>query len=348
MPRGNPWLLFNYLRNYTMHSENSPYQHLEGTVTKKSTGNYWVRCDGRLVLCALSPRLRKELVYPIADPSSLRHVVREVRKLDVIDPVAVGDRVRFIDTQDGGGLLIEVLPRRRKLSRRSAVPMPGAHAHEQVIVANPDLVVPVIAAAQPAPKWNLLDRYLVSAESLGLPALVCITKTDLSTPGDLDEAIELYTLLGYDVLLTSAHTGLGIAALRQRLQGQLSVLVGKSGVGKTTLLNALQPGLGLRVNQVNQITGKGKHTTTHLEMFSFDFGGDVVDTPGMREFGLWQVDDEDIALHFPEMRPLVGLCKFGLGCQHKSEPGCAIRQAMEAGEIQPRRYQSYLSLKGNS
>jgi ribosome biogenesis GTPase len=329
-----------------MHYESEIYQRLEGTVIKKAIGTYFVQIDGRLVPCAISPRLRKQLVYPTADPHSLSHIVREVRKIDVLDPVAVGDKVRFVDAQDGSGLIVEVLPRRSKLSRRSAVPMPGAHAFEQVIVANLDQVVAVFAAAQPAIKWNLLDRYLASAESLGLAALICITKLDLVVRHELETELEAYRQIGYKVVLTSSVTGEGLIELKDALRGKVSVLIGKSGVGKTSLLNALQPGLGLRVNAVNQVTGKGKHTTTNLEMVPLEFDGCVVDTPGMREFGLWDVPEAELALYFPEMRPYVGRCRFGLDCAHETEPGCAIRKAVQAGEIDERRYQSYIHLKG--
>jgi ribosome biogenesis GTPase len=336
-----------------------------GIVYKKSTGSYEVYANGRMAPCALSTRLRKQLIYPTADPHSLRPIVREVKAIEHIDPVAVGDQVRFIDAQDGSGLIVEVLPRRSKLTRRSAAPMPTAHTFEQVIVANVDQVVPVFAAANPAPKWNMLDRYLVSAESLDLPALICITKLDLVQEPDgaidkeLFEAVAEYRQIGYPVVLVSAVTGQGLGELKQALQGCISVLVGKSGVGKTSLLNALQPGLGLRVKEVSQATGKGKHATTRLEMFRLEFGdpaatGDaaagyndaaIVDTPGMREFGLWEPDEDDLALFFPEMQPYVGRCKFGLDCRHDEEPGCAIRNAVLAGKISPRRYKSYQKLR---
>src|SRR4030065_822831 len=149
--------------------------------------------------------------------------------------------------------------------------------------------------------------------------------------------------MGYTYMLTSSVPGEGVEGLRNALAGRTSVLVGKSGVGKTALLNQLQPGLGLRVKEVNQVTGKGRHTTTNLEMFPLDSGGAIVDTPGTREFGLWDFDD-DLALLVPEMRPLVGKCRFGVDCQHDEEPGCAIRKAVMEGPITPRRYQSYLLL----
>lgn len=317
-----------------------------GTVIKKTIGNYTVQTPERTLVCSISTRLRRQLIYPTADPNSLRPVVVGVRAIQTVDPVAVGDAVRFVDAQDGSGMIVEVLPRKSKLARRSAVANPGAHALEQVIVANVDQVVPVMAAAEPLPKWNLLDRYLVSSESLGLPALICITKMDLAGgTSDLREAIEDYRSIGYRVLLNSVVSGAGIAELREALAGRLSVFIGKSGVGKTSLLNAIQPDLGLRVSQVNEKTGKGRHTTTNLEMFPLEVGGSVVDTPGMREFGPWQVEDEDLALLFPEMRPYVGLCRFGLGCSHTHEAGCAIRLAVSENTISERRYQSYLRLQ---
>lgn len=320
-----------------------------GVVYKKTIGNYTVHRDGEAVLCALSNRIRKQLIYPTADPGSLHHRVQKVVELEHMDPLAVGDEVRYIQAEDGKGLIVELLTRRNKLTRRSAVPKPlshGAHPFEQIIVTNVDQVVPVIAAAQPAPKWNLLDRYLASAEASGIASLICITKLDLVQGMDeeLLNALDEYRHIGYASVLTSSVTGEGIEELRQALAGRISVMVGKSGVGKTVLLNMLQPGLGLRVKEVNQVTGKGRHTTTNLEMFPLDGGGAIVDTPGTREFGFLEADD-DIALLFPEMRPLVGKCRFGVNCQHDEEPGCAIRKGVMEGKISPRRYQSFLQLQ---
>jgi ribosome biogenesis GTPase len=314
----------------------------QGVVYKKSSGTYTVHSDGRVITCTLSTRFHKE--------TALRNGKKGHRAVDGSDSIAVGDVVRFIENADGSASIVEVLPRRNRLARRSAVPMPGAHASEQVIVSNVDQVVPVFSAARPAPRWNLLDRYLVSAEAMGIPALICITKVDLLESEPTQEAEGLlavlaeYQQIGYPVVTTSTISGDGMDELREILAGRTSVLVGKSGVGKSSILNTLQPGLGLRVNEVSRYKDRGKHTTTHLELFPLAFGGAVIDTPGTREFGLWDVDDGDLALYFPEMRPFVGQCKFGRDCSHDEEPGCAIRKSVASGQISARRYMSYMRL----
>lgn len=298
---------------------------LTGVVTQKSTNSYCIQNGSGFVICTLSTRLKR-----LADG----------------DPVAIGDVVRWNDAHQ----VVDVLPRRNQLARRAASPMPGAHTHAQVIAANVDQVIPVFAVANPKPAWHLLDRYLVSAEAAGIPALIVLTKLDLllgraEESAEMEQIVAEYQAAGYRVLLSSVESGLGLEQLRAALSNRLSVFVGKSGVGKSSLLNALEPGLGLRVQPTSQATGKGRHTTTHLEMFPLVGGGAIIDTPGIREFGLWNVEEDDLALLFPEMRPLVGACKFGLGCQHDQEPGCAIRKAVMGGQISPYRYQSYLKLK---
>jgi ribosome biogenesis GTPase len=318
-----------------------------GVVIKKSTGIYTVQTDGRQQLCELSPRLRASMAAAIS-----RYTQRAAEHLD---PLTVGDQVRYILSGSGMGLVVELFPRRNQFSRRSAVPMPTARPHEQVIAANVDQVVPVFAAAEPTPKWNMLDRYLVAAEGAGLPAAIIITKIDLAQNGDgkleagLADVAEEYRRIGYPVLLVSAQRGQGLDGVRQILEGRTSVLLGKSGVGKTSLLNALQPGLGLRVNAVSQVTGKGKHTTTSMEMFPLEFGkgGCIIDTPGVREFGLWLEAGTAVDWCFPEMRPFLGQCRFGLDCEHDQEPGCAVHAAVNNGQVQARRWQSYLQLRGD-
>ena len=318
-----------------------------GIVFRKSLGHYTVRADGRDIDCELPSLLRKQLIYPTADPTSLRRNVQEVRAIEHVDPIAIGDSVRFnlVDEGQSRGMITEILPRLSKLSRPATVP--GQRVFEQVIVSNVELVLPVFAVAEPTPKWGLLDRYLVSAESSELPVLIVITKLDLAWKNKkLEQDLDIYRRAGYPIQMVSSKTGEGIEELKQSLHGHMSVLVGKSGVGKTSLLNAIQPGLGLRVKAVSQgDQGKGRHTTTHLEMFELDNGGTLVDTPGIREFGLWEVDGEELAYLFPEMARYVGQCKFGLSCRHDREPDCAIRKAVVSGEISPHRYKSYMNLR---
>jgi ribosome biogenesis GTPase / thiamine phosphate phosphatase len=318
-----------------------------GIVYKKSTGTYHVSVNGQTIVCSISSLLRRELHYPMhmeSKPKYLQHVW-EVEDIHAVDPVAVGDRVVFTDADDGTGMITEVMPRTNKLTRRT----PGPKPLEQVIVANVDQVIPVIAAAQPKPKWGMMDRYLASAAACEIPAVICITKLDAikGKRGEREviEVIEDYQRIGYRVIVTSAADGMGIEDVKSALHERVSVFIGMSGVGKTTLLNAVQPGLGLRVSEINLNIDKGRHTTTHLQMFPLDSGGGVVDTPGMKVFGFWDVEAEDVALLFAEMAQYVGQCRFGLNCRHDHEPACAIKEAVEAGDISQRRYESYLYIR---
>ena len=298
----------------------------QGVVFRKSLGHYTVHTNGREVKCKLSSRFHK-----------LHH--------QTADPLAIGDHVRFLDMGENQGIITEILPRRSSFSR--PLPVSGQRVVEQVIVANADQVLPVFSAASPTPKWGLLDRYLITAEAAGLSSRIVITKMDLANENDpLESTLDIYRRIGYPIHLVCASTGEGIEELKQALRGRMSVLVGKSGVGKTSLMNALQPDLGLRVKTVSSgEVGKGRHTTSHLQMFDLEFGGRLVDTPGIREFGLWNIHPEELATHFPEVAPYVGQCKFSLSCQHNREPGCAVRKAVMDGQVSPYRYQSYMHLR---
>jgi len=316
-----------------------------GVVFRKTLGHYMVHANGRELDCTLSSLIHKQLAYSTADPTSLPRRVQEVRQLEHVDPIAIGDRVRFMEAGANRGMITDVLPRISTFSRPATTA--GRRVFEQVIAANADQVIPIFSVASPTPKWGLLDRYLVAAESAGLPSLIVITKLDLAWKNlQLEEELETYNKIRYPILKVSSVTGEGIAELKSVLQGKMSVLVGKSGVGKTSLLNAIQPDLGLRVKAVSKgELGKGRHTTTHYEMFELAFGGTLTDTPGMREFGLWNIHADELAYLFPEMAGYVGQCKFGLSCHHDLEPGCAIRKAVMAGNISPYRYQSYMHLR---
>jgi ribosome biogenesis GTPase / thiamine phosphate phosphatase len=316
-----------------------------GVVFRKTLGHYTVHNNGRELDCTLSSLIHKNLMYSSADPTSMRRRVQEVQEIEHVDPVAIGDRVRFVDVGQGQGVITEVLPRLSWLSRPA--PVPGQRVFEQVIVSNADQVIPIFSVASPTPKWGLLDRYLVAAEAARLPALIVVTKLDLAWKNpQLEQDLETYRRIGYPIQLVSSVSGEGMEELKSALQGKTSVLVGKSGVGKTSLLNAVQPGLGLRVKAVSSgEIGKGRHTTTHYEMFELESGGRLVDTPGMREFGLWDVQANELASFFPEMQPFEGQCKFGMSCSHDREPCCAVRKAVMAGTVSPYRYQSYMRLR---
>lgn len=321
-----------------------------GTVFKKVIGRYWVKSGQDTISCAISSKLRKVLIYPEADASSRRPTVDTVVDIQMVDPVAVGDEVRFKDAGEETGMITEILPRRNKLSRRAVThgreKWEADHkVLEQVIVTNVDQVVAVIAAKRPKPSWRLLDRYLADTELLELPAVICVNKMDLVDEGQFRKEVAVYSDIGYRLVFTSALTGQGIAELREVLKDHTSVLMGKSGVGKTSILNYLEPGLGLRVQEVSDRVNKGRHTTSHLEMFPLDVGGFVVDTPGMREFAPWKQQEVNIGWLFREMRPYIGQCKFGTDCSHSHEPGCAIKGAVDEGKITERRYDSYLRIQ---
>lgn len=320
-----------------------------GKVFKKVIGRYWVKSGSRTVVCTLSTRLRKVLVYPEADPSSRHPTVDRVAEIEMVDPVAVGDDVWFVCSADDTGMITSVLERRNKLSRRAVVH--GADKWEsrnknveQIIVSNVDQIVAVVSAANPKPSWRLLDRYLADAELYELPVVILFTKMDLVEESCFKKEVEVYFSIGYRLIFTSAVSLAGLDGLRTLLRNKTSVFMGKSGVGKTTLLNMLEPGLGLRVQEVSGRVNKGRHTTTNLEMFPLASSGFVIDTPGMREFAPWQSGAVNAAWLFREMRPYIGACKFGMDCTHSHEPGCAVKEAVAAGSISERRYESYLRI----
>ncbi|MFO8007809.1 MAG: ribosome small subunit-dependent GTPase A [Candidatus Brocadiia bacterium] len=249
-------------------------------------------------------------------------------------PLVVGDRVLFRPTDEGEGVVVEILPRRTKLSRR----LPRDARIEHIIAANVDQLLIVASIRRPPLTLGIIDRYIIAGEAGGLLPIICINKTDLA--GDSTEhleAAELYREMGYAVLLTSAKTGEGVDALRDVLRDRSTVLAGHSGVGKSALINAVQPGMELRTGPV---TTKGRHTTSSVSLLRLEFGGYVVDTPGIREFTLWEIEEGEVQQFFPRIWELSHDCKLP-DCTHMHEPDCAVKAALERGELPESRYDSY-------
>jgi ribosome biogenesis GTPase len=271
-------------------------------------------------------------VYQCATRRLLKTLATDQRHI-----VAAGDVVWFRTSGAAEGIIERVEPRRGVVSRTS-------RGRQHVLVANIDQLVIVTSAAEPRLKPNLVDRLLVTAEKGGIRPIVCINKIDLIEPADLMPLVGVYAQLGYHVLLVSAAVGIGIDRLRDELTGAQSVVTGQSGVGKTSLLNAVEPGLDLRVQSVSGETQKGRHTTTTAELIPLSFGGYVVDTPGIRQFQLWDVIPEEVAGFFRDLRPYVSRCRFP-DCTHTHEDHCAVKDAVADGWIDARRYESYVQIR---
>jgi ribosome biogenesis GTPase len=257
------------------------------------------------------------------------------------DIAALGDRVQITLLPDGSGVIEEVEERKQALVRLD--PRPQGE-YQQVLLANADQGVFVFACAHPTPKLRMLDRFLVVAEKQKIPALIVANKVDLVGEAEARKIFDLYPPLGYPVIYTSATTGAGLEELRGRLTGKISALAGPSGAGKSSLLNLLQPGLGLTVNEISAALDKGKHTTVARELYPLEGGGYLADTPGWKALALWDTEPAEIDAYFPEIAALVASCQFN-DCKHIHEPGCAVLQAVAAGTIHPERYESYVRLR---
>jgi ribosome biogenesis GTPase / thiamine phosphate phosphatase len=294
---------------------------IPGLIVRSQSGFFTVETGNGLLVSQLRGRLK-----------------RGARQGDL---AAIGDRVLVRRIDEKSGVIEQILPRERLISRMA--PLPRGEYH-QIIIANPDQAVIVFACADPDPRLRMLDRFLVIAEKQGVPAVIVANKVDLIGIEQAEELFGHYVPLGYPVLYTSARTGLGIEDLRQGLVEKISVLTGPSGTGKSSLLNAIQPGLGLAVRQVSEATGKGRHTTVDSQLFPLEGGGYVADTPGLKALALWDIEPEELDAYFPEIRDLVEYCQFS-DCSHIHEPGCAVRAAVEEDRIDPERYESYVRLR---
>ena len=257
------------------------------------------------------------------------------------DLAAIGDRVSISVLEDGSGMIEEIEERKQAIVRLD--PRPQGE-YRQILLSNADQAVFVFACAHPSPKIRMLDRFLLIAEKQGVPAVVVANKVDEVGEEKAQEIFGLYEQLGYPVIYTSAKTGLGVEQLHATLAGKVSALAGPSGVGKSSLLNVMQPGLGLEVNEISKAMKKGKHTTVVRQMFPLAGGGYVADTPGWKSLALWDTEPEEIDGYFPELRELVQYCQFS-DCTHIHEPGCAVLAAVEQGTVHPNRYDSYLRLR---
>ncbi|MDX9850014.1 MAG: ribosome small subunit-dependent GTPase A [Anaerolineaceae bacterium] len=298
---------------------------IQGRVMSLSSGFYDIYLeDGREVVCQPRGRLKK-------------------RRRDEVrgDIIAMGDQVLVAMQSDGSGAIEEVLPRKQALIRSA----PDARGeYKQVLLANPDQIVLVFSCAQPEPHLRMLDRFLVICEQQGIDVLIAANKVDLVGEQAAHDLFGMYQQIGYEVVYTSSVSGLGLDELHARLRDRLSGLVGPSGVGKSSLLNAIQPALGLAIRNVSETTSKGRHTTVVRRLFPLDVGGFVADLPGIRMLSLWDIEPEELDGYFPEISVRVADCQFS-DCSHVNEPGCAIKAAVTKGEIHYARYESYLRMR---
>ena len=303
-------------------------EKLQGRVIKAISGFYTVEIAGREpVVAQIAGRLKQDW--------------------QTTTLVAAGDWVTISLNADGTGTVEAVAERSSVLSRSrpTAAPTRKMSAdQEQVLVANLDQVIFVFSVKDPTSNLRKLDRFLVVAEMNELPAIICLNKIDLDKKGKVQAQFQLYADIGYPVLHTSTQTGQGVAELKALLHDKISVLAGSSGVGKSSLLNEIQPGLGLKVSAVSGATGKGMHTTRFAELFPLEQGGYVADTPGIRGLALFDLEPYELDAYFREIAPLVENCRFS-DCTHRHEPGCAVLAALQDGRIHPARYQSYLRLR---
>jgi len=267
----------------------------------------------------------------------------KIKGIRTTNPLAVGDRVDFKLPGDGNtGLIVHIHERKNYIIRKATNLSRASH----IIAANLDQAVFIGSLVKPRTSTGFTDRFVVTAEAYHIPVALVFNKFDLydkSTKEKLDYFVKTYTAAGYKCLITSAKEGLHLEEFKEILRGKVSLLSGHSGVGKSALINKINPSLNLKEGEISRVHLKGKHTTTFAEMFPLVFGGNIIDTPGIKEFGLVEFEKSELGQRFPEIRRLMDKCRFS-DCLHVNEPGCAVREAVEKGTFPQFRYQNYLNI----
>ena len=297
---------------------------MQGTVIKSSGSVYGVRAiDGSVIDCRVKGNFR-------------------LKGIRSTNPVAVGDNVIFDMREDGTAYIVDILERKNYIVRKASNLSKQSH----ILAANLDLCLLIVTISHPTTATTFIDRFLASAEAYRVPVVIIFNKTDLydeQENEELEYLTALYESIGYRCLHTSAMENRGIEALKEMMQGKVSLFAGNSGVGKSSLVNALSPEIAAKVGEISKTHDTGMHTTTYTEMFEFMPGSYIVDTPGVKGFGTYDMETEEISHYFVEFFELSKDCRYG-NCTHTHEPGCAVLEALERGEIAPSRYQSYLSM----
>lgn len=294
-------------------------------VVIKSTGSWYrVRTeDQKIVECRIKGKFR-------------------IKGIKSTNPLAVGDEVAFELEEEGTGIINSITPRKNYLIRKSTNLSKQVH----IIATNVDQLILITSIIKPNIALGFLDRILATAEAYSIPSTIIFNKVDVYDDAafeKLEEAVATYSEIGYNCIVTSAKNNFGVDDFKKLLTDKVSLLTGHSGVGKSSLVNMVEPNLDLQTNEVSEYNEKGKHTTTFAEMYALSFGGDIIDTPGVRSFGIIDFEKQHLSHYFPEMRERLDECKFN-NCVHMNEPGCAIKSAVESGEIAVSRYENYLAM----